>query len=58
MNEIWLALPAGILISTVVSSVGIGGGILWMPFLLFVFKKIVKGNIYFPADSYRYTFNL
>jgi len=32
--EKWLAFPAGILISTVVSSVGIGGGVLWMPFLL------------------------
>lgn len=38
MNEIWLALPAGILISTVVSSIGIGGGVLWMPFLLVVLK--------------------
>ena len=38
MNEIWLVLPAGILISTVVSSIGIGGGILWMPFLLVVLK--------------------
>ncbi len=38
MNEIWLALPAGILISTVVSSIGIGGGILWMPFLLVVLR--------------------
>ncbi len=38
MHEMWLALPTGILISTVVSSIGIGGGILWMPFLLVVLK--------------------
>lgn len=34
----WLALPAGILIASVVSTVGIGGGILWMPFLIIIFK--------------------
>lgn len=37
MND-WLAFPAGILISGVVSSVGISGGILWMPFLLMALK--------------------
>lgn len=31
-----LALPAGFFIALVSSTVGIGGGILWMPFLLFV----------------------
>jgi uncharacterized membrane protein YfcA len=34
MLDSWLSLPAGILIATAVSTVGIGGGILWMPFLL------------------------
>ncbi len=34
----WLALPAGIIIAAVVSAVGIGGGILWMPFLLLLMK--------------------
>ncbi|BBO87186.1 sulfite exporter TauE/SafE family protein [Desulfosarcina ovata] len=29
-----LALPAGVVIATLVSAVGIGGGILWMPFFL------------------------
>jgi len=33
-----LALPAGIIIATLVSSVGIGGGILWMPFFLIFLK--------------------
>jgi len=36
--EYWYALPVGILISTLVSSVGIGGGVLWMPFFLLVLK--------------------
>ncbi|MDA8161735.1 MAG: sulfite exporter TauE/SafE family protein [Desulfobacteraceae bacterium] len=30
----WLALPAGVCIATIVTIVGFGGGILWMPFLL------------------------
>ena len=34
----WLALPTGILIATVSSTVGIGGGILWMPFLIIILK--------------------
>lgn len=34
MFDNWVALPVGIVIATVVSTVGIGGGILWMPFLL------------------------
>jgi uncharacterized membrane protein YfcA len=34
----WLSFPVGILIATVVSTVGIGGGILWMPFLLVLLK--------------------
>jgi uncharacterized protein len=38
MFESWLSLPVGLLIATVVSTVGIGGGILWMPFLLIVLK--------------------
>ncbi len=38
MFDSWFALPAGIIIATVVSTVGIGGGILWMPFLLIGMK--------------------
>lgn len=38
MFDSWLCLPLGLLIATVVSTVGIGGGILWMPFLLIVLK--------------------
>jgi len=38
MFDSWLSLPAGVVIATVVSTVGIGGGILWMPFLLIGLK--------------------
>jgi uncharacterized membrane protein YfcA len=38
MLDSWLSLPAGILIATAVSTVGIGGGILWMPFLLIILR--------------------
>lgn len=38
MFDSWFALPAGIIIATLVSTVGIGGGILWMPFLLIGLK--------------------
>jgi uncharacterized membrane protein YfcA len=38
MLDSWLALPAGILIASVVSTVGIGGGILWMPFLIIIYN--------------------
>lgn len=31
-----LALPVGIVIATLASMVGLGGGVLWMPFLIFV----------------------
>lgn len=34
MVSYWLAFPAGICIATIVTCVGFGGGILWMPFLL------------------------
>ena len=34
----WISLPTGVLIATVASTVGIGGGILWMPFLLIIAK--------------------
>lgn len=36
MGLCWLALPAGICIAGIVTIVGFGGGILWMPFLLIV----------------------
>ncbi len=35
----WIALPAGIAIAAVVSSIGLGGGVLWMPLFL-IFMKI------------------
>jgi len=38
MVDGWVAFPAGILISTVVTAVGIGGGILWMPFFILLLK--------------------
>ncbi|MBL0714130.1 MAG: sulfite exporter TauE/SafE family protein [Desulfosarcina sp.] len=38
MGSFWLAFPMGVLIAAVVSAVGIGGGILWMPFLMLVLK--------------------
>jgi uncharacterized protein len=43
ISEQWLTFPAGIGIASVVSCVGIGGGILWMPFLILVLG--------IPADS-------
>lgn len=38
MLENSLSFPVGILIAMVASTVGIGGGILWMPFLLIILK--------------------
>ncbi len=38
MPDSWISLPAGVLIATMVSVVGIGGGILWMPFFIIVLK--------------------
>jgi len=38
MSSFWLAFPVGILIAMISSIVGIGGGILWMPFLLLILK--------------------
>lgn len=38
MINFWIAFPIGIVIATVSSIVGIGGGILWMPFLLLALK--------------------
>ena len=36
MIDAWTALPAGLVIATLATLVGIGGGILWMPFLIFL----------------------
>ncbi|MFO7605717.1 MAG: sulfite exporter TauE/SafE family protein [Desulfurivibrionaceae bacterium] len=36
--EPWTALPAGIIIATVVSAIGLGGGVLWMPLFLILMK--------------------
>lgn len=38
MLDSWLSLPIGIFIALLSSTVGIGGGILWMPFLLIILK--------------------
>ena len=38
MGSYWAAFPAGIAIAMISSIVGIGGGIIWMPFLLLIFK--------------------
>jgi len=35
MMDAWTALPAGFVIATLATLVGIGGGLLWMPFLIF-----------------------
>jgi uncharacterized protein len=32
----WLALPVGIVIATLATMVGLGGGVLWVPYLVFV----------------------
>lgn len=39
----WIALPVGIAIASVVSSIGLGGGVLWMPFFL-IFMQIEPGT--------------
>jgi hypothetical protein len=36
MSGAWMALPAGLIIATLATLVGIGGGILWMPYLIFL----------------------
>lgn len=36
MSGEWIALPAGFIIATLATLVGIGGGLLWMPFLIFL----------------------
>jgi hypothetical protein len=36
MGNEWIALPAGLIIATLATLVGFGGGVLWMPFLLLV----------------------
>jgi len=38
MLDSWFSFPMGILIAMVSSTVGIGGGILWMPFLLIILQ--------------------
>lgn len=45
MSSFWLAFPMGILIATVSSIVGIGGGILWMPFLLLILKLKPEASV-------------
>ena len=43
VTDPWIALPAGIAIASVVSSIGLGGGVLWMPLFL-IFMKIEPGT--------------
>jgi uncharacterized protein len=38
MIDTWMAFPAGIVIASASTSLGIGGGILWMPFFLIILK--------------------
>ena len=45
MVSFWLAFPTGILIAAVVSAVGIGGGILWMPFLMLILKLEPEASV-------------
>lgn len=37
-HDPWIAFPAGIIIASVVSAIGLGGGIFWMPFFLIILK--------------------
>lgn len=34
----WIAFPVGIVIATLASMVGLGGGVLWMPYLIFIVR--------------------
>ncbi len=45
LAENWIALPAGIMIASVASSVGIGGGVLWMPFFLIIMGLHTKAAV-------------
>ncbi len=45
MVSIWLAFPIGILIAAVVTAVGIGGGILWMPFLVLILNLEPEASV-------------
>lgn len=38
MSAEWTALPVGLVIATLATMVGLGGGILWTPYLIFVFR--------------------
>jgi hypothetical protein len=38
ITEPWISLPTGIIIASVVSAIGLGGGVLWMPFFLILMK--------------------
>lgn len=44
MGDFW-AFPAGFIISVIVSSVGISGGIMWMPFLLVALRVPVASAV-------------
>lgn len=43
--DYWVLLPAGVVIATTASMLGIGGGIVWMPFLLLVMKFNPKESL-------------
>ena len=45
MSSFWPAFPMGILIAMISSIVGIGGGILWMPFLLLILKLTPEASV-------------
>jgi uncharacterized membrane protein YfcA len=38
MINTWTAFPAGVVIASTSTSLGIGGGMLWMPFFLIILK--------------------
>ncbi|MCP4747945.1 MAG: sulfite exporter TauE/SafE family protein [Desulfobacteraceae bacterium] len=44
MNS-WISLPAGVIIGSLVSTIGIGGGILWMPLLLIILDVKLENAI-------------
>ena len=45
MSSFWPALPMGIIIAMISSIIGIGGGILWMPFLLLILKLNPEASV-------------
>ena len=43
--ELWTLLPVGVLIATIATLLGIGGGIVWVPYLILVMDFDAKEAI-------------